>query len=87
MNKFPVPIIVALAAAFFSVCPTRAADNSIFKMLTCYHGHPRFADGCSLPDKGRQYRSLEDCRRTADALNGNNRMDRHISYKCARKPD
>jgi hypothetical protein len=87
MNKLLLTIIVALAAAFSSVCPTRAADSYIFKMMTCYHGHPRFSDGCSFPDKGRRYRSVEDCQRTADALNGNNRMDRHISYKCARKPD
>lgn len=87
MNKFLLTIIVALAAACSSVCSARAADNNVFKMMTCYHGHPRFPDGCSLPDKGRRYRNLEDCQRTADTLNGNNRMDRHTSYKCVRKPD
>jgi N-acetyl-beta-hexosaminidase len=87
MNKLLLTIIVALAAAFASVCASRAADNYVFKMMTCYHGDPRFSDGCSLPDKGRQYKNLRDCERTADSLNGNNRMDRHTSYKCVRKAD
>lgn len=84
MNKSLVTIIVSLAVALSSA-PSMAGDN-IYKLMTCYHGHPRFSDGCSLPDKGRRYRSLQDCERTADALNGNNRMDRHISYKCSRTP-
>ena len=83
MKKALLTIIVALTTAFSTV-PSMAAD---YKMMTCYHGHPRFSDGCSLPSTGRRYRSLEDCQRTADALNGSNRMDRHISYKCTRKPD
>lgn len=86
MNKSLLTIIAALAVAFSSV-PSRAGDNSIYKVMTCFHGHPRHSDGCSLPDMGRRYRSLEECARTAEALNGNNRMDRHISYKCIRKPD
>ena len=85
MNKSLIKISVALSVAFSSV-PSRASDN--YKIMTCFHGHPRFSDGCSRPDVGkRSYRSLEDCERTADALNGNNRMDPHISYKCFRKPD
>jgi hypothetical protein len=86
MNKSLLTIIVALAIAFSSV-PSRAGDNYIYMIMNCFHGHPRFSDGCSLPDKGRRYRSLQDCERTADALNGSNRMDRHISYKCFRRPD
>ncbi len=86
MKKCLLTIIVALAVAFSSV-PGRAGDTYIYKLMTCHHGHPQFSDGCSLPKTGRRYRSLEDCERTADALNGNNRMDRHISYKCIRKPD
>jgi hypothetical protein len=85
MNKSLSTIIVALAITFFSV-PSRAGDNYIYKIMTCFHGHPQFSDGCSLPDRGRRYRNLQDCERTADALNGNNRMDRHISYKCSRRP-
>jgi len=81
MNKSLLTIIVALAIAFSSV-PSRAGDNYIYKIMTCFHGHSRHSDRCSLPDTGRRYRSLEECARTADALNGNNRMDRHISYKC-----
>ena len=81
MNKSLLTIIVAMAIAVFSV-PSRARDNYIYKIMTCFHGHPRHSDGCSLPDTGRRYRSLEECARTADALNGNNRMDRHISYNC-----
>jgi hypothetical protein len=84
MNKAILTITVALAIAFSSL-PSRAGD--IYKMMTCYRGHPRFSDGCSVPDTSRRYRSLEECERTADALNGNNRMDRHISYKCARRSD
>jgi hypothetical protein len=86
MNKSLLAITVALAVAFSSA-PSRAADNYIFKMMTCYRGHPRFPDGCSLSDTGRRYRSHQECERTADVLNGNNRMDRHISYKCSRSPD
>jgi hypothetical protein len=86
MNKSLLTVFIALAVAFSPV-PSRAGDNHICKIMTCYHGHPRFSDGCSLPEAGRRYRSLEDCERTADALNGNNRMDRHISYKCSRRPD
>jgi hypothetical protein len=85
MKKSLLTIIVAMAVAFSSV-PSRADDNYIYTIMTCFHGHPRFSDGCSLPDKGRRYRSLQDCERTADALNGNNRMDQHISYKCSRRP-
>jgi hypothetical protein len=81
MNKSLLTIIVGLAIAFFSA-PSRAGENYIYKIMTCFHGHPRHSDGCSLPDTGRRYRSLEECARTADALNGNNRMDRHISYNC-----
>jgi hypothetical protein len=81
MNKSLLTIIVGLAIAFSSV-PSRAGDNYIYKIMTCFHGHPRHSDGCSLPDTGRRYRSLEECACTADALNGNNRMDRHISYNC-----
>ncbi len=86
MKRPLLTIIVALTGAFSAV-PSMAADIYIYKIMTCYHGHPRFSDGCSLPSTGRRYRSLEDCERTADALNGSNRMDRHISYKCIRKPD
>jgi hypothetical protein len=81
MNKSLLTIIVGLAIAFFSA-PSRAGENYIYKIMTCFHGHPWHSDGCSLPDTGRRYRSLEECARTADALNGNNRMDRHISYNC-----
>jgi hypothetical protein len=86
MKKPLLTIIVALTAAFSTV-PSRADDINIYRITTCYHGHPRFPDGCSLPKTDRRYRNLQDCERTADALNGNNRMDRHISYKCIRKPD
>jgi hypothetical protein len=87
MNNSLITIGLALSVAFSSV-PSRAGDNYIYKIMTCFHGHPRFSDGCSRPDVGKRfYRSLEDCERTADALNGNNRMDPHISYKCFRKPD
>jgi hypothetical protein len=86
MKKSLLTIIVALAT-FCSSVPSRAGDISVYRIMTCYHGHPRFADECSFPKTGRAYRSLEDCERTAGALNGNNRMDRHISYKCVRKPD
>ena len=81
MNKSLLTIIVGLAIAFSSV-PSRAGDNYIYKIMSCFHGHPRHSDGCSLPDTGRRFRSLEECARTADVLNGNNRMDRHISYNC-----
>jgi hypothetical protein len=81
MNKSLLTIIVSLAIAFFSA-PSRAGDNYIYKIMTCFRGHPRHSDGCSLPDTGRRFRSLEECARTADVLNGNNRMDRHISYNC-----
>ena len=81
MNKSLLTIIVAMAIAFSSI-PSRARDNYIYKIMTCFHGHPRHSDGCSLPDTGRRFRSLEECSRTADVLNGNNRMDRHISYNC-----
>jgi hypothetical protein len=85
MNTSLLTIIVVLAVAFSSF-PSRAGDN--YKLMTCYHGHPRFSDGCSLADMDkRSYRSLGDCERTADTLNGNNRMDRHVSYKCSRRPE
>jgi hypothetical protein len=86
MKKFFLTIIVAVPIAFSSV-PSRADDTNIYNIMICYHGHPRLSDGCSLPKTDRRYRSLQDCERTADALNGNNRMDRRISYKCIRKPD
>ena len=86
MKKSLLTIIVALAVAFSSV-PSRADDVYIYKIMTCYHGHPRFPDRCSPPKTGRRFRGLEDCQRTADALNGNNRMDPRISYKCIRKAD
>ena len=86
MKKSLLTIIVAVTVAFSSV-PSSAGDIYIYNIMTCYHGHPRFSDGCLLPNVGRQYQSLADCERTADALNGNNRMDRHISYKCIRKLD
>jgi hypothetical protein len=86
MRKYLLTIIVALPVVFSSVL-SKAGDNYIFKIMTCYHGHPRFSDGCSLPETGRRFRSLQDCERTAGALNGNNRMDRHISYKCSRRPE
>ena len=48
MNKFLITISVALSVAFSSV-PSRASDN--YKIMTCFHGHPRFprrvfAAGC-----------------------------------------
>ena len=85
MKKSLLTIIVAVTVAFSSV-PSSAGDI-YYNITTCYHGHPRFSDGCLLPNMGRRYKSLADCERTADALNGNNRMDRHISYKCIRKLD
>ena len=48
MNKSLLTIIVGLAIAFSSV-PSRAGDNYIYKIMTCFHGHPRHSNGCSLP--------------------------------------
>jgi hypothetical protein len=46
MNKSLITISVALSVAFSSA-PSRASDN--YKIMTCFHGHPRFPDGCSRP--------------------------------------
>ena len=48
MNKSFLTIIVAPAIAFFSV-PSTAGDNYIYKIMTCFHGHPRHSDGCRSP--------------------------------------
>ena len=41
MNKSLITISVALSVAFSSV-PSSASDN--YKIMTCFHGHPRFPD-------------------------------------------
>jgi len=46
MNKSLITISVALSVAFSSV-PSSASDN--YKIMTCFHGHPRFSDGRSRP--------------------------------------
>jgi hypothetical protein len=46
MNKSLIKISVALSVAFSSV-PSRASDN--YKIMTCFHGHPRFQTGVRAP--------------------------------------